>query len=82
MTAGVFVPADAMAQSGTAGLRGKVTDAQGAAIPGAAVAILNAATGFTRETITDSSGDYSFVSMPPGSASVREKWPCSISQRK
>ena len=49
LTAGVFVPADAMAQSGTSGLRGKVTDAHGASIPGVAVTILNAATGFSRE---------------------------------
>ena len=71
LTAGVFVPADAMAQSGTSGLRGKVTDAQGASIPGVAVTILNAATGFSRETVTDSTGDYSFVSMPPGTYTLR-----------
>ena len=66
VAAGGLVPADAIAQSGTAAIRGKATDAQGAAIPGATVTLLNASTGFTRETVTDSTGDYSFMSVPPG----------------
>ena len=59
------------AQTGTAGLRGKVTDAQGAVIPGATVVLTNARTGLTREAVTDASGDYQFVAMPPGTYTLK-----------
>jgi hypothetical protein len=61
----------AWAQSGTAGLRGKVTDAQGAAVPGAMVTITNVATGLSRDMVTDRTGDFLFVAMPPGTYTLK-----------
>ena len=61
----------ARAQSGTAGLRGTVADAQGAHIPGATVTLTNNAAGLSRETVTDASGDFLFVAMPPGTYALK-----------
>src|SRR5918995_2748775 len=60
----------ASAQSGTAGLRGTVMDEQGAHVPGATITLANAATGFSRETVADASGEYQFVALPPGTYTV------------
>ena len=56
-----------LAQSGTSGLRGTVTDEQGSAVPGATLTLSNASMGFKRVVTTDGSGDYQFVAVPPGS---------------
>jgi hypothetical protein len=61
----------AWSQSGTAGLRGTVADAQGAAIPGATVTITNTETGLSRTHVTDSVGEYLFVAMPPGTYQLK-----------
>ena len=68
---GGVAPPEASAQSGTAGLRGKVVDAQGASVPGATVTITNVSMGLVRETVTDRTGDYQFVAMPPGDYRLR-----------
>ena len=60
----------AWAQSGTSGVRGTVADEQGAHIPGATVTLSNTDTAFSRTTTTDASGDYQFVSVPPGNYTV------------
>lgn len=52
------------------GLRGLVTDAQGAAIAGAKVAINDEATNLTRSTITNATGDYNFASVVPATYTV------------
>ena len=57
--------APARAQS-TATLQGTVTDAQGAAVPGAAVSVRNVATGVRRDVVTDGHGDYQVASLPVG----------------
>ena len=59
------------AQAGTGGLRGKVTDAQGSAVPGATVTITNSATAQARHMVTDQSGDFLFVAIPPGTSTLR-----------
>jgi hypothetical protein len=59
------------AQTGTAAIHGKVTDQQGGALPGVTVAITNDATGFTRSTVTDATGDYQILGVPPGSYNVK-----------
>jgi hypothetical protein len=61
----------ALAQSGTAGLRGTVTDAQGLRLPGVSVTLTNPATGLSREAVTDDTGDFTFVSLPPGTYSLK-----------
>jgi hypothetical protein len=60
----------ASAQSGTSGLIGTIMDAQGAHVPGATVTLSNPATGFSRVTTADASGDYQFVAVPPGTYRV------------
>jgi hypothetical protein len=54
------------AQSGTASIGGRVTDPQGAIVPGAAVTITNAATAASRSMVTNASGLYQFTALPPG----------------
>src|SRR6266436_4452969 len=58
-------------QSPTGEIAGLVTDPSGAAVPGAAVSIRHAATGFTRETVTNQSGRYSFGSLIAGAYELR-----------
>ncbi len=60
-----------LAQSGTSGLFGKVTDQQSAVLPGVTVTITNAAAAITRSTVTDASGDYQFLALQPGTYSVK-----------
>ena len=55
----------AMAQVATTSLRGTVYDGKGAVISGAAVTIVNPATGFTRTANSDSQGNYQFLELPP-----------------
>jgi len=51
----------------TASITGTVTDASGAAIPNAQVAVSNAAMGISRTAATNGSGDFLFASLPIGS---------------
>lgn len=51
-----ITPATAQQTTGT--INGRVLDAQGAAIPGATVTVVNPATGFTRSTVSDAEGAY------------------------
>ena len=51
-----ITPATAQQTTGT--INGRVLDAQGAAIPGATVTVVNPATGFTRSTVSDAEGVY------------------------
>lgn len=50
----------------SAGLRGRVFDATGAAIAGAHVDLTEAATGVRQQTLTSASGDYLFSNLNPG----------------
>ncbi len=49
---------------------GLVTDASGAAVPEAAIKITNAATGFSRETVTSATGDFTLPDLPLGMYTV------------
>src|SRR5215217_6077450 len=46
-------------------LSGIVTDGTGGVLPGVTVSLKNVDTGFTRSTVTDSAGRYSFNALPP-----------------
>jgi len=59
------------AQAGTASLRGTVTDDQGGALPGATVTASSSATGAARTTVTDASGVYQLLALPPGAYDVK-----------
>ena len=55
------------AQSFTATLEGLVTDASGAVIPGAKVALVNEATNVSRNAVADGLGHYFFTLLRPAS---------------
>lgn len=62
------------AQSAQGGLRGVVKDPQGI-IPGVTVTLTNEQTNTTRETLTNSVGEYSFPAVDPSSYTVRATVP-------
>src|SRR5579883_1521388 len=53
------------AQTYQGSVRGTVTDAQGAAIPNVAITLTNEATGVSRNTTTNSAGQYVFTAVDP-----------------
>src|SRR5205085_749020 len=50
----------------TTSLRGTITDAQGAVIPGAIVTLTDRDKGLSRQIVTDAVGSYAFLQLPPG----------------
>src|SRR5215203_131666 len=58
------------AQSIYGGLRGIVTDAQGAAIAGAKIVMSDEATNLTRSILTSANGEYNFASVTPATYTV------------
>ena len=54
------------AQSPTATLVGRVSDATGASVPGAAVRVVNTATNDRREVQSDLDGNYTVTNLTPG----------------
>jgi hypothetical protein len=59
----------------SANLYGSVTDAGGAAIPSAKVRVTDVATGVVTNTISDSSGNYSFPSLAPAGYTITVEAP-------
>lgn len=60
----------AFSQAVSGSMVGTVTDASGASVPNAKVTITQAATGTSRTTNTNESGNYSFSDVPPGTYKV------------
>lgn len=60
----------AQSQSTTGTIEGVISDSSGAVLAGAAVVLTNAATGFTRELITDAEGRYRGLALPLGTYKV------------
>lgn len=58
------------AQSGTSGVSGTVTDAQGQVVAGATVKLTSTSQNTQRTTTTDESGGFSFQSITPGTYSI------------
>jgi hypothetical protein len=56
----------ASAQESAAELRGRVLDAQDAAVPGVSITITNQATGVYRQTVTNGDGTYFITAISPG----------------
>jgi hypothetical protein len=68
----LLVPSVLLSQGETtSAIVGQVTDATGAAIPGARVSITNHETGFQRSAITDDQGRFDFPQLKPGTYSVK-----------
>ena len=66
----LLICATAFAQQTTGAITGRVTDEQGAAIPGATVTAKNAATGLTRSEVSDAEGLYRLQALPIGTYEV------------
>ncbi len=66
----VSSPTTAYAQATTGELTGRVTDGVGAVVPGVTVTLRSGDTGLVRTAVTNESGEYLFVSVPPGRYSV------------
>jgi hypothetical protein len=58
--------APALAQQTAGNITGRITDDQGAAVPGVTVTGRNTETGFTRSDVTDAEGIYRLNSLPVG----------------
>ena len=56
----------ALAQTGSASVRGTVADAQGGAVAGATVLLRNDERNFSRTQTTNEDGGYTFTQVPPG----------------
>src|SRR5260221_9697888 len=55
----------------TSAIVGQVSDASGAAVPGATVTVTNKETGLSRSASTDDSGRFNFPQLKPGANSVK-----------
>ncbi len=66
----MLAPSLAHGQASTGAIGGTVTDGT-AALPGVAITVNNAATGFTRTTATDTAGGFRFPALPVGTYSVK-----------
>jgi len=58
-------------QESTAELRGRVADAQNAAVPGATITITNQNTGVVRQTVSNADGTYFITAVSPGMYSLQ-----------
>ena len=59
-------PAAAQTQITTSDIRGVVFDSSGGVLPGVAIEVRNAATNFVREVVSDGSGRFVVLTLPPG----------------
>lgn len=59
------------AQMSTGTIRGTVSDASGARVPGVNIAVSNGATGFTAKVVSDGNGIYTSSSLPIGTYTVK-----------
>jgi hypothetical protein len=64
------VSTPALAQQGTSDLRGRVTDQQGAALPGATIVVRNEETGMFRDSISGPDGTFLLSAMSPGTYEI------------
>jgi hypothetical protein len=74
-------PSTGQAQTATGGIRGTVSDAAEAAIPGATITARNPATGAESKTVTNSEGLYTLPRLLPGRYTCRSRHPTLRSRR-
>ncbi len=72
---GLVLLSTAAYSQGTASIVGTVTDASGAAVPGAKITITNTGTGFIRSTQTNTTGNYAAPELPIGQYDVQVEAP-------
>jgi outer membrane receptor protein involved in Fe transport len=60
----------AAAQETTGDIRGFISSADGATLPGVTVTVDNVSTGLSRTVITDSQGEFKIIALPPGKYSL------------
>jgi len=61
-----FLILPALGQSTGGRVLGRITDPTGAVVNGVKVTLVNEATGVSRDTTTNESGDYTFIEVVPG----------------
>ena len=61
-----LAPAPAVAQQGTAELRGRVADQQGGTLPGVTIVVRNEQTGMFRQVVSGADGSFLLSAMNPG----------------
>ncbi len=66
----LLVPATVLGQAATGSVTGTVMDGK-APLPGVTITVTNAATGFTRNTVSDADGNFRFPSLPVGRYSAK-----------
>ena len=66
----LLTPTLVRAQTSTGAVAGNATDGK-APLPGVTMTVNNAATGFTRTTVTDTDGNFRFAALPVGKYSVK-----------
>ncbi len=66
----VFLAGPALAQSFRGSVLGTVSDESGAVVAGATVTAKSVATGVTRSTVTDESGDFAIAELPVGTYEI------------
>jgi len=75
MALSMFLAVEAPAQGVSARLEGLVTDQSEAVIPGVNVFVINEATNVSHEAITNETGRYVLVALPPGTYRVEAELP-------
>jgi outer membrane receptor protein involved in Fe transport len=70
-----LIPTCVMAQDVTGKIAGVITDPTGGAIPNAKVTATNAATGASKQSVTDNTGSYQITELPPGNYQVEAEAP-------
>jgi hypothetical protein len=65
-----LVPVAAYGQATSGELTGRVVDSAGAVVPGVTVSLRNQETGLVRTAVTNESGEYLFLLVPPGTYTV------------
>jgi len=66
----IFLPVMLYGQAGTGTISGSVQDSSGAVVPGATITAVNENTGFKRESVVGSAGEYSLTGLVPGEYAV------------
>ncbi|MFI5058899.1 MAG: carboxypeptidase regulatory-like domain-containing protein [Candidatus Acidiferrales bacterium] len=66
-----LIVAGAYGQGATTAIVGEITDPQGAAVTGAKVAVSDPSSGVKRDGTTDATGHYQFLSLQPGTYTLR-----------